>query len=161
MQIGKDDPTMKKVFALVLALALALSMAVMTSAAAADDIKAFFAELSGTVSADELKDAVTSVLADLDVPADVDAGDLEDGVAAATADGLIAKLGLEGTDIADKLQEAMSNDFVAFLAGLYTGPPTTTLVVTGDNSSLIAIGAFAALSAAAAAAFVCLKKKEA
>jgi len=153
---------MKKVFALVLALALALSMAVMASAAAADDVKKVLEDLSATVSADQLKAAVDEVLADLDIPADVNAGDLEDGVAAATADGLIEKLGLEGTDIAAKLQDAMSNDFVAFLAGMYTGPVVTTLgPKTGDNSSLIAIGAFAALSAAAAAAFVVLKKKEA
>jgi len=151
---------MKKVFALVLTLALALSMVVMASAAAADDMKKVLEDLAATVSADELKAAVNDVLAGLDVPADVNAGDLDDSVAAATADGLIEKLGLEGTDIATKLQDAMSNDFVAFLAGMYHGVPTT-VPKTGDNSSLIAIGAFAALSAAAAAAFVVLKKKEA
>ena len=153
---------MKKVFAVVLALALALSMAVMASATVADDIRAFFEEISATVGVDQLTDAVNEVLADLDVPADVDAGDLGEEVAAATADGLIEKLGLEGTDIAAKLQDAMSNDFVAFLAGMYTGKePPKTVPKTGDNSSVIAIGAFAALSAAAAAAFVVLKKKEA
>jgi len=153
---------MKKVFAVVLALALVLSMAVMASAAAADDAKKVLEDLAATVSADQLKDAVNSVLADLDIPADVNAGDLDDEVAAATADGLIAKLGLEGTDIATKIQDAMSNDFVAFLAGMYTGKePPKTVPKTGDNSSVIAIGAFAALSAAAAAAFVVLKKKEA
>ena len=154
---------MKKVFALVLALALALSMAVMASADAAADARAVLQELSATVSADELSAAVESVLADLKIPADADAAALEDGTAAATADGLIEKLGLEGTDIATKLQDAMSNDFVSFLAGLYTPgkeKPKPT-VVTGDNSSMIAIGAFAALSAAAAAAFIVLKKKEA
>jgi len=158
---------MKKVFALVLALALALSMAVMASAAAADDLKNVLEELSATVSADALQNALAEVLESLGISADVDAGDLDDEVSAQVAEGLIAKLGLEDTDIAEKIAGSMSNDFVSFLAGMYTGekkPPiknAPTTVQTGDNSTVIAIGAFAALSVAAAAAFVVLKKKEA
>ena len=157
---------MKKVFALVLALALALSMAVMASAAAIDDAKKVLEELSATVGADDLKSAFDEVFAkvskDLEIPAGAaaDAGKLPAETGASVADGLIEKLGLEGTDIAGKIQDAMSNDFVSFLAGMYTGE-STTVPKTGDNSTLIAIGAFAALSAAAAAAFVVLKKKEA
>jgi len=151
---------MKKVFTLAIALVLALSLVVMASAAVTDDIKDFFAEISGTVSADQLSDAVQSVFADLDLPfgAEVNAGDLAEGTDKAVADGLIAKLGLEGTDIATKIQDAMSNDFVSFLAGMYT---CEAPIITGDNSTVIAIATFATLSAAAAAAFVVMKKKEA
>ena len=161
---------MKKVFALVLALALALSMVIMASAAPIDDAKKAIQDLAATVGADELKAAFdetwAKISADLDLPADkeLDAADLPDGTAASVADGLIEKLGLEGTDIAAKIQDAMSNDFVSFLAGMYTETPVTepkTLPPTGDSSSaVIGIATFAALSAVAAAAFVCLKKKD-
>jgi len=156
---------MKKVFAIVLALALALSMAVMASASAADDAKKVLEELSATVGADDLKAAFDEVWAKvssgLDLGDDLDAAKMPEDTGANVADGLIEKLGLEDTDIASKIQDAMSNDFVSFLAGMYTGEKKPPLVQTGDNSSVIAIGAFAALSVAAAAAFVVLKKKEA
>jgi len=158
---------MKKVFALVLALALALSMAVMASAAAADDFKTVAEDLAATVGLDQLKSAFDEVWAkvskELDLPQDtkdLDAKDLPEDTGATVADGLISKLGLEGTDIAAKLQDAMSNDFVSFLAGMYTGVDKP--IVTGDSSAtVIAIASFAALSAVAAAAFVVMKKKEA
>ena len=157
---------MKKVFALVLALALALSMAVMASAAVADDAKKVLEELAATVGADQLKAAFEEVWADvskgLDLPKgkELNAADLKEDTGATVADGLVAKLGLEGTDIATKIQDAMSNDFVSFLAGMYTGP-VTTKPPTGDSTgTVIAISAAVALSAAAAAAFVFLKKKE-
>ena len=156
---------MKKVFALILALALALSMAVMASAAAADDAKKVLEELSATVGADDLKKAFDEVWGKvsegLDLGDDLDAAKMPAETGANVADGLIEKLGLEGTDIANQIQAAMSNDFVSFLAGMYTGVKDKPIIQTGDNSPLIAIGAFAVLSAAAAAAFVVLKKKEA
>jgi len=148
---------MKKVITLALALVLALTMAVMSTAAVADDVKAFFNELSGTVDAATLKDAVQSVLDDLNIPIDVDADDLDEGADAAVAAGLIEKLGLEGTDIANKLQDAMSNDFVSFLAGMYT---KEKIVSTGDSNTVVAIAGAVALCAVAAAAFVVMKKKE-
>lgn len=155
---------MKKVFALVLALALALSMAVMTSAAAVDDLKKVLEELSATVGADDLKAAFEEAWADvskkLDIPKEdaADAGKLPAETGNEVADALIEKLGIKDTDIAAKVQGAMSNDFVSFLCGMYTGPVAPK---TGDStSSVVAIASFAALSALAAAAFVVMKKKE-
>jgi len=154
---------MKKVFALVLALALALSMAVMTSAAAVDDLKKVLEELSATVGADDLKAAFEEAWADVSKKLDIPAADAADAnkLPAETgnevADSLIEKLGLGGTDIANKIQSSMSNDFVSFLCGMYTGE----CVTTGDSSTaVIAIASFAALSAVAAAAFVVMKKKD-
>ena len=158
---------MKKVFALVLALALALSMAVMASAAAADDFKKVAEDLAATVGLDQLQAAFDDVWAkvskDLDLPKGEapDAGKLPTDTGETVAAGLIEKLGLEGTDVAKKLEECMSNDFVSFLCGMYTCAPCPTKPPTGDStSSVIAIASFAALSAVAAAAFVCMKKKD-
>ena len=155
---------MKKVFALVLTLALALSMAVMASADTATDIKDFFNELAGTVGVDKLQEAWDSVWGDIsktigiDTKKVPDAADLPAGTDKDVANGLIEKLGLEGTDMAKKMEDCMSNDFISFLCGMYTG----VAPVTGDSSSsVIAIASFAALSAVAAAAFVCMKKKDA
>jgi len=157
---------MKKVFALALALALALSMAVMSSAAAADDIKQVISDLMESVGADKLQaavqEAIDKVSKDLDLPelkkSDVDASKLPAETGNAVADELIKKLGLEDTDIAGKLQDCMSNDFVSFLCGMYTDKK---IITTGDSSaSVIAIASAAALCAVAAAAFVCLKKKD-
>ena len=123
---------MKKVFALVVALALVLSMAVMASAAAADDAKKVLEDLIATVGADQLKAAFDDVWGkvskDLDLPeaSKLDAKDLPADASKDVADGLIAKLGLGETDLADRIQGAMSNDFVSFLAGMYTGPTITT-----------------------------------
>ena len=154
---------MKKVFALVLALALALSMAVMTSAAAVDDLKAVLEDLSATVGPDALKAAFEEAWADvskkLDIPAAdaTDAGKLPAETGNEVADSLIEKLGLKDTAMADKIQRAMSNDFVSFLCGMYTGE----MIATGDSTTaVIAIASFAALSAVAAAAFVVMKKKD-
>ncbi|MDR1927102.1 MAG: LPXTG cell wall anchor domain-containing protein [Oscillospiraceae bacterium] len=183
---------MKKVLGLILALALALSMASLCFAEATtaspvseakDDIEAILEELSGTVGIEELQAVLTDVIADLQskslLPADLenlDAASLSDGTSDAFADGLISGLNLGGSDLEAKIQGAMSNDFVSFLAGLYTGPvvtteatTTTTAVVTTTaaalpetgSSSTIAIATFATLSAVAAVAFVCMKKKEA
>ena len=151
---------MKKVFALALALALALSMALMANAAVVDDMKAVLNELSGTVGVDEVKDGLTEALAGFGLSF-ADAADpdkIPEGADADIAAYLTEKWGLEG-NIAETFQKAMSNDFIAWIVGCYAPVPTT--IITGDNSTLIAIGAFAALSAAAAAAFVTLKKKEA
>jgi len=152
---------MKKVFALALALALALSMALMANAAVVDDMKAVLNELSGTVGVDEVKDGLTEALAGFGLSF-ADAADpdkIPEGADADIAAYLTEKWGLEG-NIAETFQKAMSNDFIAWIVGCYSGP-IITKPPTGDNSTLIAIGAFAALSAAAAAAFVTLKKKEA
>ncbi|MCL2494987.1 MAG: hypothetical protein FWE98_04950 [Oscillospiraceae bacterium] len=153
---------MKKVFALALALALALSMALMANAAVVDDMKAVLSELSGTVGVDEVKDGLTEALAGFGLSF-ADAADpdkIPEGADADIAAYLTEKWGLEG-GIADTFQKAMSVDFIAWIVGWYTCIPEPTTIITGDNSTLIAIGAFAALSAAAAAAFVTLKKKEA
>jgi len=154
---------MKKVFAIVLTLALALSMAVMASAAVADDLKKVLEELAPTVSAEEMKAAFEEAWAEVSKKLDIKAGDEKDAgkLPAETgnevADSLIEKLGIKDTDVAQKIQDAMSNDFVSFLCGMYTGE----FVATGDStSSVIAIASFAALSAVAAAAFVVMKKKE-
>jgi len=154
---------MKKVFALILALALALSMAVMSSAAAADDLATVLQELSATIGAEELKAAFEEAWAEvskkLDIPAAdaTDAGKLPAETGNEVAGSLIEKLGLGDTAMADKIQGCMSNDFVSFLCGMYTGE----VIVTGDSSSaVIAIATFAALSAVAAAAFVVMKKKD-
>ena len=156
---------MKKVFALVLALALALSMAVMSSAAAADDLKKVLDDLSETVGPEALKAAFEEAWADvskkLELPkeAAADAGKMPAGTGNEVADSIIEKLGIKDTDVADKIQKCMTNDFVSFLCGMYTGAPSAP--VTGDSSSsVIAIATFAALSAVAAAAFVCMKKKD-
>ena len=155
---------MKKVFAFALVLALALSMAVMASAAAtADDLKAVLEDLSATVGPDALKSAFEEAWAEvakkLDIKADdaKDAGKLPAETGSEVADTLVEKLGLADTDLANKIQGCMSNDFVSFLCGMYTGE----VIVTGDSSaSVIAIASFAALSAVAAAAFVVMKKKD-
>ena len=155
---------MKKVFAIVLALALAVSLAVTATAAAADDLKKVLEELSATVGPDALKAAFEEAWKDVSKKLDIKEGDAKDAgkLPAETgnevAAGLIDKLNLKDTDIADKIQGAMSNDFVSFLCGMYTGncPPTT-----GDSTNaVIAIASFAALSAVAAAAFVVMKKKD-
>ncbi|MCL1952644.1 MAG: LPXTG cell wall anchor domain-containing protein [Oscillospiraceae bacterium] len=155
---------MKKVFALVLALALALSLAVMSSAAAADDLRAVLEDLYATVGADNLKAAFEEAWADvakkLDIPkADAtDAGKLPAETGNEVAGALIDKLGIVDTDIAAKIQGAMSNDFVSFLCGLYTGecPP-----VTGDiTGSVVAIASAAALVAVLGAVLVIKKKKD-
>jgi len=155
---------MKKVFAIVLALALALSMAVMASAAAVDDLKKVLEELSATVGPDALKAAFEEAWADVSKKLDIKEADAEDAakLPAETgnevADALIEKLGIKDTDIAAKVQDAMSNDFVSFLCGMYTGK---VVPKTGDSTtSVIAIASFAALSAVAAAAFVVMKKKD-
>jgi len=158
---------MKKVFAIALALALAVSLALTATAAAADDLKKVLNELSETVGPEALKAAFEEAWADVSKKLDIkaedakDAGKLPAETGSEVAAGLIEKLNLKDTDIATKIQESMSNDFVSFLCGMYTGdikkPP-----VTGDSSSsVIAIATFAALSAVAAAAFVCMKKKDA
>jgi len=155
---------MKKVFALVLALALALSMAVMTSAAAVDDLKKVLEELSATVGAADLQEAFEKAWAEvsekLDIPAEDadDAGKLPAETGNEVADSLIEKLGLKDTAMADKIQGAMTNDFVAFLCGMYTGE----FVATGEGATgtVIAIASFAALSAAAAAWFIVKNKKK-
>jgi hypothetical protein len=154
---------MKKVFAIVLALALAISLAVTASAAAADDLKKVLEDLSATVGPDALKAAFEEAWADvskkLDIKADdaKDAGKLPAETGNEVANTLIDKLGIKDTDIADKVQNAMSNDFVSFLCGMYTG----NCVPTGDSTNaVIAIASFAALSAVAAAAFVVMKKKD-
>ncbi|MDR2646656.1 MAG: hypothetical protein LBB67_00805 [Oscillospiraceae bacterium] len=178
---------MKKAISLVIALVLALSMSAFAFAEdaspvaqATDDIKAVLEELSATVGVDALEGAVNEVIAGLQkqglLPADlstVDAGSLEDGTADKFGSDLIAKLNLEDTAIAEQISGAVSNDFVSFIAGLYTGEvvttPATTVapatteappVVTGDSAT-IAIASFAVLSVAAAAMFVAMKKKEA
>jgi len=153
---------MKKVFALVLALALALSMAVMTSAAAVDDLKKVLEELSATVGAEDLKTAFEEAWADVSKKLDIstedaaDAGKLPAETGNEVADSLIEKLGLKDTAIADKIQGAMTNDFVSFLCGMYTG----ATVVTGESNTVIAVASAAALCAVAAAAFVVMKKKK-
>lgn len=179
---------MKKLFAIVLTLALALSMAVMASADAAEDLKKVIEDLTSTVEPEVLKEAWDEVWAEIsatfDLPKDaedLDAGDMSEEVADATTQALIEKLGLDGTDLAAQIQGSMSNDFISFLAGLYTGgnvittteapeteeETTTTAKITnppktGDASTAtIALATFAALSAVGAAAFVSMKKKEA
>jgi hypothetical protein len=154
---------MKKVFALVLALALALSLAVMSSAALADDLGAVLADVSAAVGADNLKAAFEEAWADvakkLDIPAAdaTDAGKLPAETGSEVADSLIEKLGITDTDIASKIQGAMSNDFVSFLCGIYTGEK---IVATGENGTVVAIAIAATICAGAAAAFVIMKKKE-
>jgi hypothetical protein len=187
---------MKKVFALVTALVLALSLAAVAAAAdetqailpisadmlrvgsveeAQADLQAAFQELSTTFGTDAVKTAVQEALAKLDLPEDLstlDAADLPENAGAQVARDIAAKLGIEGTDIAGKLESAFSNDFVSFIAQIYTGevktetttkaqPPQPPDVVKTGDSAVIAIATFATLSAAAAVAFVCLKKKEA
>ncbi|MCL2299237.1 MAG: hypothetical protein FWC27_03710 [Firmicutes bacterium] len=157
---------MKKVFAVILALALALSMAMMASAeekSAADDLAAVLQDLSATVGADDLKAAFEEAWAEVSKKLDIkdedakDAGNLPAETGNEVADSLIEKLGLKDTAMADKIQGAMSNDFVSFLCGMYTGE----FIATGDSSAaVIAIASFAALSAVAAAAFVVMKKKD-
>ena len=121
-------------------------------------------DLSATVGPDALKAAFEEAWADvskkLDIPKEAaeDAGKLPAETGNEVADALIDKLGLKGTDVADKIQSSMSNDFVSFLCGMYTGAP---IISTGDSStSVIAIASFAALSAVAAAAFIVMKKKD-
>jgi len=154
---------MKKVFALVLALALALSLAVMSSAAAAEDFRAVLDDLFATVGAEDLKAAFEEAWADvserLDIPKEdaTDAGKLPAETGSEVAGAMIDKLGITDTDIAAKIQGAMSNDFVSFLAGMYTGE----IVTTGDSSTtVISIASAAAICALAAAAFVVIKKKK-
>ena len=160
---------MKKVFALVLALALALTFAVSTFAAVGDDVKKAFDELVDTFGVDAVQ---TAVKEELDKLKDIDllnTDAIPDGTAKNVADGIAGKLGAD-SDLADKFSGLMSNDFVSFLAGMYTGDEEVTTVVdvvdppepvvkTGD-STVIAIAAFATITVAAAAAFVCLKKKD-
>jgi len=137
-------------------------MAVMTSAAAVDDLKTVLEELSATVGAAELQAAFEEAWAEvskkLDIPAENadDAGKLPAETGNEVADSLIEKLGLKDTAMADKIQGAMTNDFVAFLCGMYTGE----FVATGESGTVIAIASFAALSAAAAAYFIVKKKKK-
>lgn len=152
-----------------------------TTATVAVNANTLLKELTAAVGADKLKSAFEEVWSgiakDLNLPAnaaDINAADLPDDTSDKVADGLIETLSL-GDDLAAKLQASMSNDFVSFLAGLYTGAPitaapttvttkeatTVATVKTGDStSSVIAISTFAAISAAAAVAFVCMKKKE-
>jgi len=155
---------MKKVFAIALALVLAISLAFTATAAAADDLKKVLNELSETVGPEALKAAFEEAWADvskkLDIKADdaKDAGKLPAETGSEVASSLIDKLNLKDTDIADKIQGAMSNDFVSFLCGMYTGncPPTT-----GDSTTaVIAIASAVALCSVAAAAFVVMKKKD-
>ena len=156
---------MKKVFAIALALALAVSLALTATAAAADDLKKVLNELSETVGPEALKAAFEEAWADVSKKLDIkaedakDAGKLPAETGSEVAAGLIEKLNLKDTDIATKIQESMSNDFVSFLCGMYTGKPIAPK--TGDSTgSVIAIASFAALSAVAAAAFVVMKKKD-
>ena len=165
---------MKKVIGLVLALALALTMAIAASADLSAssieevqaDVQQVLADLSAQFSPEELSAAVKDGLALLPIPADgvVDAADLPANAGEVLAAEIVAKLGLEGTDIAGRLTSAMSNDFVSFLAQMYvdvpTPPVTEVIPPKSGDSSVIAIATFAALSVAAGAAFVCLKKKE-
>ncbi|MDR0531828.1 MAG: hypothetical protein LBG83_07185 [Oscillospiraceae bacterium] len=159
---------MKKVSAILLALVIALSMVVFASAAdAKEDFNTVLSDLAAVASPEEIKAAVNDALAKAGVDKDVDAADVPAGADNEVAGAIIEKLGLQGTDTADKIQKAMSNDFVSFLAGLYipttVKPPEATEVVTPPetgSSPAIAIAAFATVSVAAAAAFICLKKKE-
>ncbi len=175
---------MKKAFAILLALALAFSMAIFSFAEETSNVAADFQkitqELLATVSPEDLSAAVKEA-ADGIVPVDFDLENddlvttLSDDEVNTFADKLIAGLNLEGTDIATQIQEAMSGDFVSFLASLYCGPveETTTAVATTvtatqpekkpietGSSNTVALAAFAALTVMAGAAFVCLKKKE-
>jgi uncharacterized protein YxeA len=153
---------MKKVSAILLALVLSLSMVMFAAAKTTvqDDVDAFIKELSDVADADEIKAAVNEALAKADVKADADAAEISDAQTGTVADTIIAKFNLEG-EKAEKVQKAMSNDFVSFLAGLYIGKPVPPVEppVTGA-SAVIAIAAFATLSMAAAAAFVTSKKED-
>ncbi|MDR2526034.1 MAG: LPXTG cell wall anchor domain-containing protein [Oscillospiraceae bacterium] len=179
---------MKKAIALVMALALALSFSVLSfaedTAKVAADAKQAVQDFLATIDPDTANKAVSDALLKV-VPAgfDLDGGDLAAVLTESDVklfgDDIISSLNLGGTDIAAKIQEAMSGDFVSFLAGLYTGgvtpePETTSAATvvssettpvetkpTTGSSSTIAIAAFAALSLMAGAAFVCAKKKEA
>ena len=170
---------MKKIFALAFALVLALSLSVFAFAAVTDDAKAVFDDLVASVGIDKVEEAVKSVLADMDLgkAEDLNAGDLPAEASNDFADKIINTLKLDkGGTLANGIESAMSNDFIVFLAGMYTDttgmkttepatkpavvkPPKPNDVKTGD-SSLFAIAAFATVSVAAAAAFVVLKKKE-
>ena len=166
---------MKKTFAILLALALAFSLAIFSFADTASDVKQAFDEIVAVVGVQNFADAATEAVAAVTTGMDVENDDvaalLADGASQSVADSIIAALNLEGTDLADTIQNAMSNDFVAFLAGLYccdTVVPTSvvettkkddTKVVETGSSNTIAIAAFAALTLCAGAAFV-LKKKE-
>jgi len=149
---------MKKVSAILLALALVFSLAVFASADPAADLNEVIGILSENADEADVKAAINDALAIAGVKADADAADVSDDQAASVADSIIGKFGLEGKN-AEKVQKAMSNDFVSFLAGMYTKKTMTPTPDTG-SSPAIAIAAFAGLSLAAAAAFVTLKKKE-
>ena len=155
---------MKKVFAIALALVLAISLALTATAAAADDLKQVLNELSETVGPEALKAAFEEAWADVSKKLDIkdedakDAGKLPAETGSEVAAGLIDKLNLKDTDIAAKIQDSMSNDFVSFLCGMYTGNVSPK---TGDSTgTVIAIASFAALVSVAAAAFVVMKKKD-
>jgi len=170
---------MKKTFAILLALALAFSLSIFSFADATSDLQKVVDDLISTVGVEDasaaITDAVNAVTAGMDVENDDVAALLADGASQSVADQIIAALNLEGTDLATTIQDAMSNDFVAFLAGIYAGDviiEETTVVVVEDTtkpedkkpietgaSNTVAIAAFAALALCAGAAFV-LKKKE-
>ena len=154
---------MKKVSAILLALAMVFSLAIFASADAAADLDEVISILSENADKADIEAVIADALAVAGVEADADAADVTDVQAVSVSDTIVEKFKLEG-DAAEKVQNAMSNDFVSFLAGLYTkGKPTpkpdVKPPVTG-SSPAIAIAAFATLSAAAAVAFVSLKKKE-
>ena len=153
----KGTIPMKKVSAILLALALVFSLAVFASADPAADLNEVIAILSENADEADVKAAINDALAVAGVKADADAEDVSDVQAASVADTIIDKFNLS-EDAAAKVQKAMSNDFVAFLTGIYTGKVTKP-APTG-SSPVIAIAAFATLSVAAAAAFVTMKKKE-
>jgi len=152
---------MKKVSAILLALALVFSLAVFACADPAADLNEVIGILSENADEADVKAAINDALAIAGVKADADAADVTDDQAASVADSIVDKFGLEGA-AAEKVQKAMSNDFVSFLAGLYTGKKVTKAPSTPDTGSspAIAVAAFAGISLAAAAAFVTLKKKE-
>ncbi|MDR1465710.1 MAG: hypothetical protein LBJ11_10500 [Oscillospiraceae bacterium] len=164
---------MKKALVIAMALVLAFSMTVIGFADAKEDFQSIISELAQVSSPEEIQAAVTTALKDAGITdAEVDAGSLTDGTANDVAATIVSSLNLTGTDLEKKIQDAMSNDFVSFLAGLYipvdvptqvatTVPATEAPLPPTGSSSTIAIATFATLSVVAAAAFVCLKKKEA
>ena len=150
---------MKKVSAILLSLALVFGLAVFACADPAADLNEVIAILSESADEADVKAALNDALAAAGVEPDADANDVSNVQAASVADTIIDKFNL-GEDAAAKVQKAMSNDFVAFLAGIYTGKKVVTKAPETGSSPAIAVAAFAALSAAAAAAFVLMKKKE-
>ena len=151
---------MKKVSAILLALAMVFSLAMFASADAASDLDEVINILSENADKADIESVISDALAVAGVQEKADAADVTDVQSATVADTIIEKFKLEG-DKAEKVQNAMSNDFVSFLAGLYIkGKPVVKPQPDTGSSPAIAIAAFATLSAAAAVAFVAMKKKE-